>query len=172
MRQDSSLSLILVFLVFLESSNDAAYVYFFHSLETHQVFSSFSPLALVRFQGCSLLLPLCNLNLLVDLCDVGQRFNLNFLKIPTQGVPMRTRSEEILTFDKKVDDLYVSSIPGILSNPLSKVIQSSLVRHICANVKLTYKCLLNNLSASSMAKGTKVAFSPFFPENGSKNGRL
>jgi len=85
---------------------------------------------------------------------------------------MRTRSEEILTFDKKVDDLYVSSIPGILSNPLSKVIQSSLVRHICANVKLTYKCLLNNLSASSMAKGTKVAFSPFFPENGSKNGRL
>ena len=64
------------------------------------------------------------------------------------------------------------SDPGIRSNPLSVVMHSSLVRHICHNDRLTYICLLYNLSASSIANGTSLAFRcrSALRENGNKNG--
>src|ERR1700729_1495720 len=75
------------------------------------------------------------------------------------------------------DDVFngsgVSSDPGICSNPLSAVMQSSLVLHICHSAALTYICLLNNLSASSIANGTSFpSLYRLLDEKGNKNGRF
>src|ERR1700722_19973262 len=62
-----------------------------------------------------------------------------------------------LTVDVTVDDSNSPPEPGMCSSPLSAIMQSSLVRHICEMAKLMYICLLYNLSASSIANGTSRA---------------
>lgn len=63
--------------------------------------------------------------------------------------------------------------PGMWSSPLSAVMQSSLVRHICHSAALTYMCLWNSLSASSMANGTsRPSLYLLRAEYGNRNGRV
>lgn len=77
------------------------------------------------------------------------------------------------TLEMNVDDSNWPSDPGMCSNPLSAVMQSSLVRHICHSARLTCMCRLYSRSASSTANGTSLAsLSKRFRENGNKNGRV
>ena len=55
------------------------------------------------------------------------------------------------------------------SNPLSRVMHSSRVRHICHSDRLTYMCLWYSWSASSIANGTSE---PPRREKGNRNGRV
>ena len=109
---------------------------------------------------------------LVQQSEVRQRFaRFRFLYATNHQYTSQSPKLMWRTSASKVDDLNPSSAPGMRSSPLSAVMQSSRVRHICASARLMYMCFAYSASASSTANGTRRA--PGWPfENGNRNGRV